>query len=522
MSPKGKKYSLLAGLLLVLLLAGFAAIQYVEKTVADETRKALAMQAKDVTVRFDNVAYSWLNDELTVTNLQIEYSTDMVLQGKVVAEMVKVGNLNIDGILNKDFDPTGEKGVAVPLCDVLHVQNLTTAATLIHAEDAPLITEASIKNLEVTGLFVDVHQFWDLVTAQNASFWDAGTLALTFSGLNTADTVITLTQQGLSLTVDIAQKQWLNYVKGNLENINLNTIKVTSNAELSTPLTIGNISIDHMRSMDYARYQDFLKLQELDDDPEEAARQLIKFFFSAEKPFVERVLFSNLAWGDAELPLSMASIELSWPSMQPFAMQIAAKNLIIPAILLPESDMLPLLGYKTIDLSTNIDLAWQNKDTMQMGLALDIKDLAKATVLLDSFIPFDALLVDAAKAERDFGFDEPKLQRFSLEMEDLGIVGRGFRTAMLTTSLEPGAIKELLFALTTPFFVEALGQDVGKKTLATFKQFVDAPGKLLFLVEPDQALTMDEVGELTGAESFISLQAVPGPKTLEQVVQEAK
>lgn len=160
-----------------------------------------------------------------------------------------------------------------------------------------------------------------------------------------------------SLSTDSAVQK--SYAKGHLDSSVTNGIVFTLRGQ--DVLTLGEIRLENMNlpPRDIMEKIYFIAPTDINDDE---AFGIFQNFFAGPKPLIGVFSLKDLKTSSILLDISLDKLNITNPSTSPYALEVSLEHLKMPVALVPELQLLSVMGVPEIDASASYAISLPNKD----------------------------------------------------------------------------------------------------------------------------------------------------------------
>lgn len=506
-SSTGKKTGLLIGGIIVLAVAAYGGMRYMESRIAEEVRASIASLPPEYKLEVGDVRFSLLSNTLTVRNIQKDIHQDgVVFKGTIEEILVVKPNIDLLKPASKDNDN-------LPVADSLHVKNLAV-------KEPNTKFGLSMATLDMVNIRLDMKRFRHLTMEQGMPVPTGLSLAIMVADTSVKDIAASVEDETTPVSVTVKSINQKAYNKGASEGSSAEGFTVLVNKEPRG--TVERIIGGRTNPLDDKSYLELEKMTakaQTTTLTEEESLRALSLILTAPKPLLESFSLVNMAITAPEFPLTLGSLDFTNPSNSPLTSSLGFKNLVLPVAQIPGLEELSMMGYKALDISASTSISWPSANRLEMAVNVDAKDMAELRCAVN--IETQAALFSTTALldlEKNLTKSPPKLASLTLTLDDKGLIGRGASTAQMTAGLDPDAATALLQTMLKAIFADYMSPAKATERVNILMTFVNRPGKLTFKIEPATPLSQEQAANLTGDEEFIIIEAVPGPKTLKELM----
>ena len=508
-SSSGKKSGLLIGGIVILAVAAYGGMRYVESKVVNEVRATMATSLDGWKIEAGDIRFSLLDKTLVLrdVNAKGQYS-GLDISATITEATLVDPNTELESPANKTKT------------DVPVVKSLNMRGMKVNVAQANL--DLTTESLRMDNLRMDVKRYATLTetyglpqtTARAQSFM------LDQYVLDKIGVAITGTPH---MAVSINQVTQKKLDRGNSDGGTIEGLTVL--VENQPKLTLEKIVTGRSNTLDDKALGELEVLTaklEKNADNEEDAFKVLGLIFAAPKPLIESFSIINMVSTDPAIPLSLKSLDYTNPSNRPYTASLGF-NMVLPVALVPGLEQLGMLGYTTLDVSASSAIKWPAKETMQTSLSVSAKDMANFSTVVD-LVTKPELFSGESLLQFDKALETypPQLAGLEMSFDDKGLIARSAATAQMMAGLTPEAASTMLRTLLSAILTDYMSPQKANERLDVLMSFVNKPGKLTLKVAPKTPLTLEALVGVSGDEEFIVLEAVPGEKTLKELMPEQK
>ncbi len=502
------------GIALVAVIAiGYGGMRYLENAVVDAIRAWAAQTPQDARVELGDISYTLMDNQLVVKNFRVTYVAPTKQTMAVTVETLDIQNPGTT-LLSLMRDPKSEiKEAELPVADTIALHNLSFGPepnvtvrlrTFKCVTFKAPIAKALLSTPEKDPMKVALAFIYGLSYKEDAA-----------SGIK-----MTSQQMPLSFTCDSAVQKA--YVQGHLDS------SVTSGIAFAMKgqniLTLGEIRLENMNMPPREIMTKLLAAP--DDISDKEAVELLKGLFAGPKPLIGALSLQNLKTNNALLDASLEKLSFSNPSTAPYSLDVSLEHLKMPVALVPELQLLPIMGVTELDASASYAISLPNQEGLfDTTGSLSLAKLGTADFAIKGEFPYEAFMAIIEKGadandpaseaaigaiiEKDIKFsrieagyaDEGLLPR-------LGILGQKFM----------GMTPEQCVDMAKQYVTENLGPTEGNANMAKLMEFIDKPGAIRLVFDSEKPLSVEAIDALPDTDPSIKLDVNPGPKTARELM----
>lgn len=314
-----------------------------------------------------------------------------------------------------------------------------------------------------------------------------------------------------SLSTDSAVQK--SYAKGHLDSSVTNGIVFTLRGQ--DVLTLGEIRLENMNlpPRDIMEKIYFIAPTDINDDE---AFGIFQNFFAGPKPLIGVFSLKDLKTSSALLDVSLDKLNITNPSTSPYALEVSLEHLKMPVALVPELQLLSVMGVPEIDASASYAISLPNKDNQFNSTAsLSVAKLGTADFAVKGEVPYKAffeIINNNSVTDSDIeNFVEKNIKFSHIEagyadeglLPRLGILGQKFM----------GLTPEQCVDMAKKYVKESLGAAEGTENTAKLMEYIDKPGAIRLIFNTEKPIPVEAFDTLSDTDPSIKLDVNTGPKT---------
>ena len=314
-----------------------------------------------------------------------------------------------------------------------------------------------------------------------------------------------------SLSTDSAVQK--SYAKGHLESSVTNGIVFTLRGQ--DVLTLGEIRLENMNlpPRDIMEKIYFIAPTDINDDE---AFGIFQNLFAGPKPLIGLLSLKDLKTNSALLDISLDKLNITNPSTSPYALEVSLEHLKMPVALVPELQLLSVMGVPEIDASASYAMSLPNKDNQFNSTAsLSVAKLGTADFAVKGEVPYKAffeIINNNSVTDSDIeNFVEKNIKFSHIEagyadeglLPRLGILGQKFM----------GLTPEQCVDMAKKYVKESLGAAEGTENTAKLMEYIDKPGAIRLIFNTEKPIPVEAFDTLSDTDPSIKLDVNTGPKT---------
>ena len=314
-----------------------------------------------------------------------------------------------------------------------------------------------------------------------------------------------------SLSTDSAVQK--SYAKGHLESSVTNGIVFTLRGQ--DVLTLGEIRLENMNlpPRDIMEKIYFIAPTDINDDE---AFGIFQNLFAGPKPLIGLLSLKDLKTSSILLDISLDKLNITNPSTSPYALEVSLEHLKMPVALVPELQLLSVMGVPEIDASASYAISLPNKDNQFNSTAsLSVAKLGTADFAVKGEVPYKAffeIINNNSVTDSDIeNFVEKNIKFSHIEagyadeglLPRLGILGQKFM----------GLTPEQCVDMAKKYVKESLGAAEGTENTAKLMEYIDKPGAIRLIFNTEKPIPVEAFDTLSDTDPSIKLDVNTGPKT---------
>ena len=314
-----------------------------------------------------------------------------------------------------------------------------------------------------------------------------------------------------SLSTDSAVQK--SYAKGHLDSSVTNGIVFTLRGQ--DVLTLGEIRLENMNlpPRDIMETIYFIAPTDINDDE---AFGIFQNLFAGPKPLIGVFSLKDLKTSSALLDVSLDKLNITNPSTSPYALEVSLEHLKMPVALVPELQLLSVMGVPEIDASASYAISLPNKDNQFNSTAsLSVAKLGTADFAVKGEVPYKAffeIINNNSVTDSDIeNFVEKNIKFSHIEagyadeglLPRLGILGQKFM----------GLTPEQCVDMAKKYVKESLGAAEGTENTAKLMEYIDKPGAIRLIFNTEKPIPVEAFDTLSDTDPSIKLDVNTGPKT---------
>ena len=280
-------------------------------------------------------------------------------------------------------------------------------------------------------------------------------------------------------------------------------------------LTLGEIRLENMNlpPRDIMEKIYFIAPTDINDDE---AFGIFQNLFAGPKPLIGLLSLKDLKTSSILLDISLDKLNITNPSTSPYALEVSLEHLKMPVALVPELQLLSVMGVPEIDASASYAISLPNKDNQFNSTAsLSVAKLGTADFAVKGEVPYKAffeIINNNSVTDSDIeNFVEKNIKFSHIEagyadeglLPRLGILGQKFM----------GLTPEQCVDMAKKYVKESLGAAEGTENTAKLMEYIDKPGAIRLIFNTEKPIPVEAFDTLSDTDPSIKLDVNTGPKT---------
>ena len=493
------------GIAVVAVIAvGYGGMRYLENAVVDAIRTWAAQTPQDAHVELGDISYTLMDNHLVLKNVRMTYVTPAKQTVAATVETLDIRNPGTT-LLSLMRDPKSEiKEAELPVADEIALHNLSfgpepNITVRLRTFKGVAIETAAVKTLMSTAGDDDPKVALAII------------YGLSYKEDSASGVKITSKALPFSLSTDSAVQK--SYAKGHLESSVTNGIVFTLRGQ--DVLTLGEIRLENMnlppRDIMVKIY--FIAPTDINDDE---AFGIFQNLFAGPKPLIGLLSLKDLKTSSILLDISLDKLNITNPSTSPYALEVSLEHLKMPVALVPELQLLSVMGVPEIDASASYAISLPNKDNQFNSTAsLSVAKLGTADFAVKGEVPYKAffeIINNNSVTDSDIeNFVEKNIKFSHIEagyadeglLPRLGILGQKFM----------GLTPEQCVDMAKKYVKESLGAAEGTENTAKLMEYIDKPGAIRLIFNTEKPIPVEAFDTLSDTDPSIKLDVNTGPKT---------
>ena len=490
------------GIAVVAVIAvGYGGMRYLENAVVDAIRTWAAQTPQDAHVELGDISYTLMDNHLVLKNVRMTYVTPAKQTVAATVETLDIRNPGTT-LLSLMRDPKSEiKEAELPVADEIALHNLSfgpepNITVRLRTFKGVAIETAAVKTL--------------MSTAGDDDPKVALAIIYGLSYKEDSASGVKITSKALPFSLSTVQKS---YAKGHLDSSVTNGIVFTLRGQ--DVLTLGEIRLENMNlpPRDIMEKIYFIAPTDINDDE---AFGIFQNLFAGPKPLIGLLSLKDLKTNSALLDISLDKLNITNPSTSPYALEVSLEHLKMPVALVPELQLLSVMGVPEIDASASYAISLPNKDNQFNSTAsLSVAKLGTADFAVKGEVPYKAffeIINNNSVTDSDIeNFVEKNIKFSHIEagyadeglLPRLGILGQKFM----------GLTPEQCVDMAKKYVKESLGAAEGTENTAKLMEYIDKPGAIRLIFNTEKPIPVEAFDTLSDTDPSIKLDVNTGPKT---------
>ena len=493
------------GIAVVAVIAvGYGGMRYLENAVVDAIRTWAAQTPQDAHVELGDISYTLMDNHLVLKNVRMTYVTPAKQTVAATVETLDIRNPGTT-LLSLMRDPKSEiKEAELPVADEIALHNLSfgpepNITVRLRTFKGVAIETAAVKTLMSTAGDDDPKVALAII------------YGLSYKEDSASGVKITSKALPFSLSTDSAVQK--SYAKGHLESSVTNGIVFTLRGQ--DVLTLGEIRLENMNlpPRDIMEKIYFIAPTDINDDE---AFGIFQNLCAGPKPLIGLLSLKDLKTSSILLDISLDKLNITNPSTSPYALEVSLEHLKMPVALVPELQLLSVMGVPEIDASASYAISLPNKDNQFNSTAsLSVAKLGTADFAVKGEVPYKAffeIINNNSVTDSDIeNFVEKNIKFSHIEagyadeglLPRLGILGQKFM----------GLTPEQCVDMAKKYVKESLGAAEGTENTAKLMEYIDKPGAIRLIFNTEKPIPVEAFDTLSDTDPSIKLDVNTGPKT---------
>ena len=498
------------GIAVVAVIAvGYGGMRYLENAVVDAIRTWAAQTPQDAHVELGDISYTLMDNHLVLKNVRMTYVTPAKQTVAATVETLDIRNPGTT-LLSLMRDPKSEiKEAELPVADEIALHNLSfgpepNITVRLRTFKGVAIETAAVKTLMSTAGDDDPKVALAII------------YGLSYKEDSASGVKITSKALPFSLSTDSAVQK--SYAKGHLDSSVTNGIVFTLRGQ--DVLTLGEIRLENMNlpPRDIMEKIYFIAPTDINDDE---AFGIFQNFFAGPKPLIGVFSLKDLKTSSALLDVSLDKLNITNPSTSPYALEVSLEHLKMPVALMPELQLLSVMGVPEIDASASYAVSLPDKDNRFNSTAsLSVAKLGTADFAVKGEFPYEKFLdiINKTKnindpatesAIEDFVRNNIKFSHLELGYADEGLLPRLGILGQKFMGLAPEQCVDTAKRYVTEYLIAAEWTDYTAKLM----EYIDKPGAIRLIFNTEKPLSIEAIDALPYKDPSIKLDVSTGPKT---------
>jgi hypothetical protein len=445
-----------------------------------------------------------MDNHLVLKNVRMTYVTPAKQTVAATVETLDIRNPGTT-LLSLMRDPKSEiKEAELPVADEIALHNLSfgpepNITVRLRTFKGVAIETAAVKTLMSTASDDDPKVALAII------------YGLSYKEDSASGVKITSKALPFSLSTDSAVQK--SYAKGHLDSSVTNGIVFTLRGQ--DVLTLSEIRLENMNlpPRDIMEKIYFIAPTDINDDE---AFGIFQNLFAGPKPLIGLLSLKDLKTNSALLDISLDKLNITNPSTSPYALEVSLEHLKMPVALVPELQLLSVMGVPEIDASASYAISLPNKDNQFNSTAsLSVAKLGTADFAVKGEVPykdFFEIINNNSVTDSDIeNFVEKNIKFSHIEagyadeglLPRLGILGQKFM----------GLTPEQCVDMAKKYVKESLGAAEGTENTAKLMEYIDKPGAIRLIFNTEKPIPVEAFDTLSDTDPSIKLDVNTGPKT---------
>lgn len=498
------------GIAVVAVIAvGYGGMRYLENAVVDAIRTWAAQTPQDARVELGDVSYTLMGNHLVLKNVRMTCTTETKDTLSVAVETLDVRNPGTT-LLSLLRAPKSEiKETELPVADEISLQNVSfgpepNITVRLRTFKGVAIETAAVKTL------LDTAEGNDLKMALAIIY------GLSYEEDAASGVKITSKAMPFALSTDSAVQK--SYAKGHLESSVTNGFVFALRGQ--EVLTIGEVRLENM-NLPPRDVMEKLYLMDPIETSDDEAIGILQSFFAGPKPLVGLFSLKDLKTSSLLLDVSLDKLNIANPSTSPYTLEVSLEHLKMPVALMPELQLLSVMGVPEIDASASYAVSLPDKDNRFNSTAsLSVAKLGTADFAVKGEFPYEKFLdiINKTKnindpatesAIEDFVRNNIKFSHLELGYADEGLLPRLGILGQKFMGLAPEQCVDTAKRYVTEYLIAAEWTDYTAKLM----EYLDKPGAIRLIFNTEKPLSIEAIDALPYKDPSIKLDVNTGPKT---------
>ena len=498
------------GIAVVAVIAvGYGGMRYLENAVVDAIRTWAAQTPQDAHVELGDISYTLMDNHLVLKNVRMTYVTPAKQTVAATVETLDIRNPGTT-LLSLMRDPKSEiKEAELPVADEIALHNLSfgpepNITVRLRTFKGVAIETAAVKTLMSTAGDDDPKVALAII------------YGLSYKEDSASGVKITSKALPFSLSTDSAVQK--SYAKGHLDSSVTNGIVFTLRGQ--DVLTLGEIRLENM-NLQHREIMENIYFNSPTDINDDEAFGIFQNLFAGPKPLIGLLSLKDLKTNSALLDISLDKLNITNPSTSPYALEVSLEHLKMPVALVPELQLLSVMGVPEIDASASYAISLPNKDNQFNSTAsLSVAKLGTADFAVKGEVPYKAffeIINNNSVTDSDIeNFVEKNIKFSHIEagyadeglLPRLGILGQKFM----------GLTPEQCVDMAKKYVKESLGAAEGTENTAKLMEYIDKPGAIRLIFNTEKPIPVEAFDTLSDTDPSIKLDVNTGPKTAQELM----
>lgn len=494
--------------LVVVIAVGYGGMRYLENAAIDAIRTWAAQTPQDARVELGDISYSLMDNHLVLKNVRVtcvDPAKQTIIVSAETLDIQKPGTT----LLSLMRDPKSEiKEAELPIADVITLHNLSFGPE-------PNVT---VQLRTFKGVTLETAVAKALLNSPGKDQMKAA-LALIYglSYKEDASSGIKVTSKVLPFSVSSDSAIQKSYVKGHLDSSVTSGIVFTLKGQ--NVLSLGEVRLENMNLPPRESLDKLLAVP--DDISDNEALELLRSVFAGPKPFIGVFSLQNLKTSSALLDVSLDKLLFNNPSTSPYTLEMSVEHLKMPVALVPELQLLSVMGVPELDASASYAMSLPNKDgQFDTTASLSLAKLGTADFAIKGEFPYEAF---SEIIEKGADVDDPATKAAIGDLVEKNIKFSHIEAGYADEGLLPrlgilgqkfmGLTPEQCVDMAKKYVKESLGTTESTANMAKLMEYIDKPGAIRIIFNAEKPLSIEAIDALPDTDPAIRLDVNTGPKT---------
>ncbi len=492
---------------------GYGGMRYLENAVIEAIRTWAAQTPENARVEIGDASYTLMKNDLVLKNVRLHYVAPTKQNMDITVESLDIQNPGTT-LLSLMHDPKSEiKEAELPVADAVVLNGLSLGPE----------PRVAVRSRTIHGITLSADAVKTLLAAEKPS--SAQIVLSLIYGLSYKDDAavgISMESTTLPFTFSCQSSRQTDYAKGHLDSSVASGMSFAMKGQ--NLLSLGELRMENLNLPPRSLMEKLFSAPETLDDKE--AFNLAKSIFTGPKPFVGSLSLAELKTSSSLLDLSLSKLSIKNPSTEPYAFDVSVEHLKLPVALVPELQILSLMGVAELDASASYSLTLPNKDNQfDTTASLSLAEFGTADLAIKGELPYEAFsaLLEQAGTADDPGMEEAlqafihnnlTLSSFAFGYADEGLLPRLAILGQKFMGLSP----EQGVSMAKKYVREEFGPTATREDVEKLDAFIDKPGAIRFTFAPQKPLSAEAIAALPPDSPDFRLEVTPGPKTVQELM----